>query len=389
MTLSATERLAGLNNPAVALSPDGTHLVYVASRGGSQQQLYLRAMDSLEAEPIGGTEGAEDPFFSPDGQWVGFWARGQLKKVSISGGATLTLADGRNSRGTSWGPNETIVFAPIAREGLWQVSAAGGAPQELTTLKEGETSHRWPQLLPDGKTVLFTVGIGGSYGDAHIAVQRLEEGEHRVLIRGGTFARHVPTGHLVFYRAGTMMAVLFDPVRLEVTGMPAPVLEGIQSSPNNRGVGHFSLSHLGTLVYVPGGASEGGSSSLVWVDREGAVEPLGAPPHAYRGPRLSPDGQRLAVEIAGTKRDIWVYDIARQTLTRLTFEGENQQPQWTPDGKRVTWRSIRDGVPGNLFWKLADGTGAVERLTTSEFRQQPGSWSPDGQLLAFHHQPSV
>ncbi len=171
--------------------------------------------------------------------------------------------------------------------------------------------------------------------------------------------------------------------------MPAPVLEGVQSSLANRGVGHFSLSHLGTLVYVPGGASEGGSSSLVWVDREGAVEPLGAPPHAYRGPRLSPDGQRLAVEIAGTKRDIWVYDIARQTLTRLTFEGENQQPQWTPDGKRVTWRSIRDGVPGNLFWKLADGTGAVERLTTGEFRQQPGSWSPDGQLLAFHQQPSV
>ncbi len=390
LALTLTEQLgstrAGLDENVVALSPDGKRLVYVTVQG-----LYLRPMDSLQASPIPGTEEALSAFFSPDGQWVGFFTDGELKKVSISGGAPLTLCDAAGVRGASWGTDNTIVFGQTGA-GLSQVSAAGGTPRQLTTLdsKTGETDQIHPQILPGGKAVLFTSRDGGNLDNWQIVVQSPETGERQVLVQG-TYARYVVTGHLVYAQAGTpgtLLAVPFDVERLEVTGIPVPIVEGVQQSAAS-GLAQFSFSDLGTFVYVPGGTGTG-LSRLVWVDRQGTAEPLAAPPHLYRGPSLSPDGGRVAVTITEPKADIWVYEIARQTLTRLTFEGsENQQPQWTPDGKRVTWRSIREGVPGNLFWKLADGTGAAERLTTSEFRQNPGSWSPDGQFLAFHQRPST
>jgi serine/threonine-protein kinase len=378
--LPPNEQLAGIDRSILALSPDGSHLAYIA-RGGGVQQLYLRAMDGLETRPIPGTEGALNPFFSPDGQWIGFFAGGKLKKVSTSGGATLTLCDATDHRGASWGPNETIAFTPTVAGGLWQVSAAGGAPQKLTTLKEGEISHRWPQFLPGGKAVLFTVGTGGSYDDAQIAVQRLETGERHVLIRGGTYARYVPTGHLVYYRAGTMMAVPFDPVRLEVTGTPVPVLEGVMSSTGGSGAAQFSFASLGSLVYVPGGP-QAGERMLVWVDRKGAETPLPAPSRAYDDPRLSPDGRQVAL-IEGATNDVWVYDIPHATLTRLTFEGAADVPLWTSDGKRIVYVSAKAGARG-LFWKPADGSGPEERLMTSEFGPLSSSVSPDGQTLAFY-----
>ena len=189
--LPAEERLASIPAPILSLSADGTHLAYAATSGGTRQ-LYLRAMDSLETRPIAGTEGAADPFFSPDGEWIGFWSGGSYKKVSVSGGATLTLFDAPNGRGATWGPNETIVFTPALDEGLWQVSAAGGEPQKLTTLQEGETSHRWPHFLPEGNAVLFMIGNGNSVNDDSIAVIQLDTGELRVLIRGGHYPRYVP-----------------------------------------------------------------------------------------------------------------------------------------------------------------------------------------------------
>ncbi|MDA2933702.1 serine/threonine-protein kinase [Acidobacteria bacterium AH-259-D05] len=388
--LTLTEQLgstrAGLNENVVALSPDGKRLVYVTVQG-----LYLRPMDSLQASPIPGTEEALSAFFSPDGQWVGFFTDGELKKVSISGGVPLTLCDAAGLRGASWGTDNTIVFEQIGA-GLSQVSAGGGTPWQLTTLdsETGETDQVHPQILPGGKAVLFISRSGGSLDNWQIVVQSPETGERRVSVQG-TYARYVPTGQLVYAQAGTpgtLLAVPFDVEHLEVTGAPVPIVEGVLQSAAS-GLAQFSFSDLGALVYVPGGTGTG-LSRLVWVDRQGTAEPLAAPPRLYRGPSLSPDGGRVAVTITEPKADIWVYEIARQTLTRLTFEGsENQQPQWTPDGQRVTWRSIREGVPGNLFWKRADGTGAVERLTTSEFRQNPGSWSPDGQFLAFHQRLST
>ena len=366
----------------MALSPDGTHLAYVVSRGGSVQ-LYLRAMDQLETSAIPGTERGVNPFFSPDGQWVGFFADGKLKKVSISGGAPMILCDAPQPRGASWGPNDTIVFAPTSSSGLSQVSAAGGTPQLLTTLdsQEGERSHRWPQLLPDGKAVLFTVATsGGTFDEGRILVQLLETGERRVLIQGGTYPHYLPTGHLVYAQAGTLLAVPFDPSRLEVTGAAVPLVEGVMQSA--RGAAQVSFSSVGSLVYLPGGIGEA-ERTLVWVDRKGGAQPLAAPPRPYLNPHLSPDGRQLAVEIAAAKRDMWVYDISRETLTRLTFEGiQSQVPTWTPDGKRVTFNSAR-ARSFNLFWRPADGSGAEERLMTSEYNLLPSSWSPDGQMLAF------
>ena len=200
VALPPNEQLTRNLGTVLALSVDGTQLAYVA---GSSQRIYLRAFDTLEAKPLPGTEGAPSPFFSPDGQWIGFFAAGKLKKVSVSGGAVLTLCDAPNSRGGAWGANDIIVFAPSDSGSLSQVSAAGGAPQPLTKLKESEFSHRWPQFLPDGKTILYAIGPGGS-DDTQIAAYRLNTGEQKVLIRGGTYPWYVPTGHLVYYRAGTV-----------------------------------------------------------------------------------------------------------------------------------------------------------------------------------------
>jgi len=386
----ATAPLASFLVNDLAISPDGARIVYLAAAAGGTQ-LYVRSLNELTTTPIAGTEGATgNHFFSPDGESVAFFTNDRkLKKVSLMGGTPITLLDtAAGGRTGSW-VEDTIVFSqgPGSQWDLYQISANGGEPESLAIpdTETGEHQYFSPEILPGGKAVLFTFDSGEN--SFHTAVLSLETGERKVVLEGGRQAHYAPTGHLVYelFGTGTLMAVPFDLGRLEITGDSVPLLQGVRQAPN--GWVDYSFSGDGTLVYVPGG-SEGGLFRLVWVDRQGAVEPLGAPPHVYRAPRLSPDGGRVAVTITDTGVDIWVYDIVRQTLTRLTFEGDNQQPQWTPDGKRVTWRSIREGVPGNLFWKLADGTGAVERLTTSEFRQNPGSWSPDGQFLAFYQRPS-
>jgi Tol biopolymer transport system component len=376
ITLPPGEQLAGLDQPAVALSPDGSHLAYVAIRGGIQQ-LYLRAMDSLEARPIPGTEGVTNPFFSPDGQWLGFFASGKLKKVLVTGGAAITLVDAFLSRGASWGSQGMIAFAPTTNVALQQVSDAGGTPQPLTRLEKGEVSDRWPEFLPGGKALLFAAN---SSTNAQVAVQSVSTGQRRNLLQAGLNPRYAPSGHLVYAQAGTLMAVPFDPQRLTVTGAAVPVLEGVLQS--NSGAAQYSLSATGSLVYVPGGVQPT-QRRLVWVDRKGIEQPLPAPPHAYRFPRFSPDGQRVAVTIEEPEENVWIYDLARDTLTRLTFQGSvNLMGAWTPDGKRIAFDSNKEG-PQNLFWQRADGSGGLERLTTSEYTQAPNSWSPDGQLLAF------
>ena len=240
LTLPTTEQFTNVGRHLVALSPDGTHLVYAAN-----SQLYLRAMAELESTPIRGTEsGARSPFFSPDGQWVGFWQGGALKKVAISGGAPVTLCAAGNPFGANWGADDTIVFGQ-GNEGLWQVPGTGGTKQHLITLDSGEYGHG-PQILPGGKAVLFTVGRGGIWDDAQIVVQDLETGERKVLINGGTDARYVPTGHLVYAREGTLLSMPFDLARLEVTGGPVPIVEGVmQTDANQTGAAQFSFSRNG------------------------------------------------------------------------------------------------------------------------------------------------
>lgn len=377
ITLPLGERLAlgTYSNPVLALSPDGSHLAYVATRG-STQQLYVRPLDSLEPRPIPDTEGAINPFFSPDGQWLGFFASGKLKKVSVNGGAAVTLADAALGRGASWSKQGTIAFVPNVASVIQQVSDAGGTTQPLTRL-EKEPSHRWPEFLPDGKSMLFTGGPNTLNWDV---VVRSPAGERGKLIESGTSPRYATSGHLLYAQAGTLMAVPFEPQRLELTGKAVPVVENLIQSPT--GAAQYSISDTGSLAYLGGGV-QGGQRKLVWVSRNGTEQSLTVPPHAYEGPRLSPDGRRVAVEILEQEQQIWLYDLARDTVTRLTFSGNsNLRAVWTPDGKRIAFRSNNQGGSLNLFWQLADGGGGLERLTSSEYAQDPSSFSPDGQLLA-------
>ncbi len=377
------------NNLNVALSPDGTQLAYVALRG-SVQQLYLRAMDSPEVKAISGTDGAFNPFFSPDGQWIGFFAQGKMKKVSPGGGAPLTICDAGPSGGASWGEDNTIVFAPSGNSGLQRVSAAGGKPQILTTPdpSKGEYSHRYPQILPGGKAVLFTALIGLGWDESSVEILLLDTKQRRVVVRGGHTGRYVPSGHLVYFRAGALLALPFDLARLEATSdTPVTIADGIRQNGGTTGA-DYTVSITGTLAYVPAAAgSRQFEQRLVWVDRQGKIEPLQAPARFFNvqagDTRLSPDGKHVATTIDSGTQQIWIYDVALGTLTQLTSEpGSSLDPVWTPDEKRVAYRSNRAGIY-TLYWKPADGSGPEERLTTSDNNHTPDSWSPDGKLLAF------
>ncbi|HET9406431.1 MAG TPA: protein kinase [Candidatus Sulfotelmatobacter sp.] len=380
ITLPPGQHLAGLDQPAVALSPDGTHLAYVAVQGNTQQ-LYLRAMDSLEARPIPGTEGATEPSFSPDGQWLGFFASGNLKKVSVSGGAALTLGDALQPRGGSSGSRGLIAFVPSWASTVQQVPDAGGTPQALTHFAKGENSHRWPEFLPGGKAVLFSAAMTTStWVNPQVAVYSIATGERRNLVQLGTQPRYALSGHLVYAHAGTLMAAAFDPQRLALTGAAVPVVEGVRQSAVS-GAAQYSLSATGSLVYVPGSV-QADQRKLVWVTRNGAEQPIAAPARAYRIPGLSPDGRRIVVAIDDEGAQTWLYDLSRDTLTRLTFGGTvNQAPVWSPDGKRVAFQSNKEGSL-NVFSQRADGSGGLERLTTGS-SPAANSWSSDGQLLAF------
>ncbi len=234
------------------LSPDGKMLAFVGQLPGGNRQLYIRSLDSLEATPLSGTENATVSFFSPDGQWLAFFASGALKKVSVSGGATLTIAEVSRARGGTWGPDDTIVYGTFANA-LYQVPASGGTPVELTTLEEGEAGHGWPWFLPNGKAVLFVVWAGGaSFDDATLEAVLLETGERKVLHRGGTYPRYASSGHhLLFARETTLFAKPFDADRIESTGEPSPVLEGVGVNPNSGGA-LFVVADDETLAYVPG-----------------------------------------------------------------------------------------------------------------------------------------
>ena len=381
VTLPPGQQLAGLDAaPAVALSPDGSHLAYVARESGPQQ-IYLRSMDSLEAKPIPGTDGAINPFFSPDGQWVGFFADGKLKKVSVSGGTALVVGEAASPNGASWGSQGTIVYAPTNVSPIQQMPDAGSAATPLSHFEKQENSHRWPEFLPDGKTVLFSAGFtAGNWMSAEVTLQPPGTVARRNLIPG-TAPHYAPSGHMIFAQGGSLMAVPFDPQRLVVTGAAVPVVEGVLQSASN-GNAQYSLSGTGSLVYVSGGL-QSNLTKLVWVNRTATEQPLLAPAHNYVYPRLSPDGHRVAVAIAEEQgAQVWLYDL-QERLTRFTFDGvANNVPNWAPDGKHIAFLSNKEDGD-NVFWQLADGRGGLERLTTSEFLQAPLSFSPDGDLLTF------
>ena len=384
--------VATVDDVVVALSPDGRRLA-CSVNDSEGIGLYVRTLDELEGRLLAGTEGARSPFFSPDGQWVGFAANRKLKKVAFSGGTPLTLCDASNHmKGASWGADDTIVFAPGVQTSLSRVPATGGTAEEITVpdSEKGGNSHRNPQILPGGDWVLFSSGTRGKVQSWNVVVQSLEMGERRVLQQSGYFARYLPTGHLVFMREATLFAAAFDPNRLELIGTPVPILEGIWSRPGFSNA-QFAFSQTGTLTYVPGRAT-GSLTRMVWVDLEGNEKPLAAEPRLYRFPRISPDGKRVAAVIGGqdTEGEIWIYDLVRETLSRFTFDpARDDYPVWTPDGQRLVFQSSRNGAEGDLFWKRSDGTGQVELLKTRPNQQEPHSFTSDGKRLVFGEWNSI
>jgi len=377
---AATLTVSGFDRD-LAITPDGSRVIYVGNNG---TQLFVRALDALE--PAAVFKGApRGPFVSPDGRWIGFVDNNStLKKVAVTGGPAVTLAtlDG-NVLGATWGPDDTIIFGTfLSATGLRRVAAAGGPVTVLTRpdRAQGESGHHWPELLPGGRAVLFTItAVTGGLDAAQVAVLDLQAGTRKVLVRGGSHAHYVPSGHLVYAAAGTLRAVAFNLATLETRGTPVPVVPDVVTTV--AGGVDAAVAGDSTLVYASGGvAAFGAPRTLVWVDRQGHETPIPAPPRPYVFPRLSPDGTRIAVYVQD-QMNILLWDLRRTTLTPAVFDPSVAIfPVWTPDGRRLIFSSDRAGAR-NVFWQAADGTGAVERLSESPNQQVPVSVSSDGRRL--------
>jgi len=371
----------------VALSPDGARMAYVAT----PSRLYLRSMTDVEPTTIPGTErylGVRDPVFSPDGGSIAFYAVADqtLKRITVAGGTATTLCAADVPTGITWGP-DGIVFGQ-GRKGIMRVSASGGTPELLVRLEDGETAQA-PQILPGGEQLLLTLASGTAqdrWDRARIVVQSLKSGERHTLVEGGSDARYLPTGHIVYALGGRLFAIAFDPQRLTVKGDAVAVVEGVSRNTGGlTGAASFSVSGNGSLVYVPGPVSAWALLDIGLMDRKGTMEPLKLPPGEYAWPRVSPDGRRIAlVNDDDTPAAVWIYNLSgRSAIQRLTSDGNNRFPIWTSDSARVAFQSDRDGDSA-IFWQPIDG-GTAERLTRPERGEShaPESWSPHGDRFLF------
>jgi eukaryotic-like serine/threonine-protein kinase len=387
---------------AVALSPDGRTLVIrgiateVNPGGGTQSVLLVRSLDSLTATAIPTTTGGDSPFLSPDGAWIGYWDAGELRRVPVSGSTTYTTIARVPGEGTpritgaSWGDGDVIVFSTTGD--LWRVAASGGSPEAI--VKKGASEHalKLPHVLPGGKAVLFTrQSTAFRWDDAQVIVRSLVTGDQNVLLTDAADARYLQTGHIVFMRRGKLMAVPFDLERLAVTGGAVAIVDDVMQAANmgnstiDTGAGQFAISTNGTLVYATGGVAPDGDRELVWVARDGSVEPLAAPKRDYLAPRLSPDGNKVVAFTGASVNEggsrVWIYDIARQTQTPLTTSPERGSwGVWSPDASRVAFMLTLAGR-GIMTLKSADGTGSAEQpIPTSSGGQAPNSWSRDDKI---------
>jgi len=368
----------------LAVTPDGRRVVYVGESDGASR-LYVRDVDRLEPRVLAGLVSPQNPFLSADGRWVGFLEGSELKKINIDGGPVVTIANvGATSlQGASWGADDLIVFNTNASNDLLRIPADGGAIEVLATpdRSAGEAGFRYPDVLPDGRTVLFTViDTSGSIENAQLVAMDLDSRARTVLVRGAGQARYVPTGRLVFGIDGELRAVGFSAATLEVAGTPVSVVDGVATT--ELGGANFDVAADGTLVYVAGGAVED-RNELVWVDRQGGETVLRAGVRAFRQARVSPDGTRLAVDIREQQNDIWIWEFASETLTRLTVDPlSDRQPIWSPDARYVVFSSDRTGSV-SLFRMLADGTGEPEQLTDGPGFPYATSFTPDGARLVY------
>ena len=379
------------NNTTAAISPDGRRLAFTIRRTDGHTQLATRLLSDPQAILLAGTDDAADPFFKPDGQWVGFFAGGKMKKVSIMGSAVIVLCDATASRGAAWGEDGNIVATLDSDTGigLSRIADGGGKPQVITRPGEkGEATHRWPQILPGGEKVLFTGNkTASNYDDSSIELLSLKTGRITAVMSGGYYGRYLETskgnGVLVYLHQRTLFGVSFDPERMAIRGAAVPLQGDVAGNPNTA-AGQFDFSHNGTFVYLSGKASPG-TWTFDWLNRDGKLLPLLTTPGVYYQPRLSPDGKRLAFS---TNSDIEVYDIEREISTQLTFTAQtrtNFVPVWMPDGKHIVFQSQSTGN-WSLQWIRADGSGEAQQLRESKRRIAPYSISPDGKRLAFYEQ---
>jgi serine/threonine-protein kinase len=367
----------------VAVSPDGSRIAYPVRTRGGEQMLATRALDQNQPNPIVGTEGAVDPFFSPDGQWVGFVARGRLKKVSIHGGAAVIMCDVLFFRGGAWLPDGSVVASLSNVRGLSRIDATGGTPRALTQPKPGEFNHRWPHALPGGKKVIFTAST--TTGGDNLQIVSPQTGEIQNLQIRGSFARYLPTdrnsGHLIYFNNGSLFGVQFDPDTAAPRGSPVPLLDDLAYS-GEPGGGQLDVSRTGLLVYLSGRAAQVWTPA--WLDAAGKVTPLLVKPGAYSRLRVSPDGNRITMALASDKgSDIYVYDLRRDSMTRLTFnEQRNSSPIWSHDGQHIAYSA---GAPTgvNIEWVRSDGGGQRVRLLENPAMLELYAFTPDGKRLAY------
>ena len=380
------------HNKRVAISRDGAQVAYTMSAIGQGQspaanKCYVRSLNELEPKLLpfaGGT-----PFFSPDGHWLGFFGAGapgstRLGKVALSGGAPVTLCSTEAFGGGTWTDDDNIYLVPANPGSLFRIPAAGGQPQEVAKVDfaKGGRLHKYPCAIFGTKAILFTLATADveTFDDARIAVFDAKTGQQKTLVEGGTHPRYSPSGHLIYARGGTLLAVRFDSEKLAISGQPFTVLEGVQMSVNS-GVANFDISGNGDLIYIPGAADKG-ERTLVWVDRNGKAERLPLPARSYLHPRISPDGRQLAVEVEGPNHDFYVYDFARAVLSKLTTDGESHWPVWSPDGGRLAYRSGR--MTRWTMWQMpADRSGSPQQLLGTGMSQSAESWAPDGHAIVY------
>ena len=371
----------GIGRRAVAISPDGSTIVYSGEQNG-KSQLFVRSLDSFDSRPIPGTEAAYAPFFSPDGQSIAFFAANALQKTSLAGGQPHILTEARNAQGGAWGSNDTIIFADAEGTRLMSIPGAGGTPKIIGTLGSLQVLD-WgfcnPEFLPDGETLLLTVWRTANPDNYRLATFSLKTGKVEIILEGGIDAKYLNTGHIVYSRGSTLIAAPFDTTTTKITGPGVTLVENVRSE--EWGSAQFSLSRDGTLVYVSGGPAWIGK--LVWADTKGTTTPVNAPPRAYLNPSLSPDGQRVALEISETTRDIYLLDFARGGLVRFTNAGKNSCPHWSSDGKQVSF--VRESSDGSDTILKAVDSGSETSILHRKSRGEIQTLSPDGKSVLYMH----
>jgi Tol biopolymer transport system component len=365
--------LSARNRILLAISPDGSKMVYAAN-----QRLYVRSLDALTAAELPGTEGASAPFFSPDGQWVGFFAGGQTKKIQVAGGTPIILC-AKDGFDASWGPNDTILIG-AAFTGILSVSAQGGTPTVLVAPQPGFIYLK-PVAMPDGESFLYLRGKSGNFGEWEAVMRSFQKDDSTVVLRGANQVQYTPTGHLVIARLPELLAVPFDLASRRVTGNPVRVAQNIDYT-NAAGTSHFALSNTGTLVYLAETGTPGLKTRLVSVDRAGKVTVLPLDVRDYSDPRVSPDGRLVAAHMQDAQNDIWVADTVRGTMSRLSFNpAEDETPVWSPDGRTIMWTATRGDVARGIYRRAADGSGKEELVWSLEKHAHLRDWLPDGRAL--------